>query len=527
VPWGTLALLVFLLAGGAASLWGLFTLRQRFVFESFEVGGAKPSSVERVRPANRKTYPAQFLLLHGYGANRRQLLHLAEVLAAAGGDVYVMDLAGRGDHPGTVSPRTPQKLEPTFPTPVETEAARAVVRHLTRHMGVRAERLVVVGHSLGGGVALDLAREISPAATVSLAGLERVLPAGQPRNLLLITAKLEIPTLRLAADQMYERTQLLGGLAERSEFPATHASLPFHSSVQQAIVDWTNQALPSRGVGIRERAELAIPPLFNESLLGLELGGLLFLAGLFVPLSSVLAWGLRQDPFGEVVPETRFSLWSTVHLAGYALLAGATAVLGISLLQGFDRPVPLSFLRLDGGDYLASVLLLGTVWLLPILARQPWVRSWRETMAKIGASLVLAAYVVVVGGGFITWQLFDMWPTAARFEKMLLLALLLLPYGLGEELLVRSFAKQGGAADPLIALLVWRLGLLVAILGGVSYFATGDILLVLLGIPLLLLSLVEYFFSTTLYQALGSIYGTALLKAILLGWFIAVVFPLR
>jgi hypothetical protein len=148
-------------------------------------------------------------------------------------------------------------------------------------------------------------------------------------------------------------------------------------------------------------------------------------------------------------------------------------------------------------------------------------------MAKMGASLVLAAYVVVVGGGFITWQLFDMWPTSVRFEKMLLLALLLLPYGLGEELLVRSFAKQGGAADPLIALVVWRLGLLVAILGGISYFATGDILLVLLGIPLLLLSLVEYFFSTTLYQALGSVYGAALLKAILLGWFIAVVFPLR
>jgi hypothetical protein len=38
---------------------------------------------------------------------------------------------------------------------------------------------------------------------------------------------------------------------------------------------------------------------------------------------------------------------------------------------------------------------------------------------------------------------------------------------------------------------------------------------------------VEFFFSSVLYRALGSAHADALLKAILLGWFIATVFPLR
>lgn len=517
MPWRHLALLVLFLAGATASLLELGRLRQPLVFETFHVGDTAPIPVDRVRLAGRDSYPVHFLLLHGHSANRRMLLQPAEVLAAAGADVYVPDLPGRGDHTGRVSPLPPTGLKADIPTPRETQAALAVLRHLQGRLGVRPERLVVMGHSLGGGVALDVARRVSPAATVSLAGLERPVEPDRPRNLLLITARLEIPALRRAADRMYERVSA-GTVAGRREFVATHASLPLHPPVQRAIVQWTNQTVPGTG--------LVIPPLLSERLLGLELSTLFCLAGLFVPLAGLAGWALAHGPWGEVVPETRFSFWSPLHLAGYALLAGAVTVSGLRLLAWHGWRHPLSFLRLEGGDYLASVLLLAAVWLLPVFLRRPWVRSPAETAAGVCVAVALGAYVVFAGGWFANWQLFDLWPTPGRFLKMLLLALVLLPYTSGEELLTRTFAKQHGSS-PLSALLVWRLGLFAAVAGGAWLLGTGQAMLVLLGLPFLLLSLLEYFFSTALYRALGSAYASGVLKAILLNWFIATAFPLR
>lgn len=510
--------LLFFLAGAAACWLGLAHLRARFVFESFRVGDANPIPVERVRLADRDSYPAHFLLLHGYHANRRQLLHLAEVLAAAGADVYVLDLPGRGDNAGAASLRPSGQPGSAMRTPRETAAALAVVRYIEHAFGVRTDRLVVVGHSMGGGVALELAREVNPAATVSLAGLERPVAPAKPRNLLLITATLEIPALRRAADRMYERARQ-GGAAARLEFPATHASLPFHSPVERAIVAWTNRTLPG--------ARLTIPPRFNRWLLALEWATLFFLSALFLPLAELAGRALDHAPFGEVVLETRFTLWSSLHLAGYALLAGGASVSAIRLLAWFGWPHPLSFLRLLDGDYLASVLLLATLWFLPVLRHRAWIRAGRETAASVGVALGLAAYLIVVGGGFLTWQLFDLWPTPGRWARMLLLLPILFPYALGEELLLRSVSKQARGTTALSTFLVWRLALLAAVLYGVLALGSGEDMLVILALPLVVVSLAEYFFSAALYRVLGSVYADATLKALLLGWFIATVFPLR
>lgn len=519
LPWGHGVLLLLLLAGAATSLYSLLQLRQRFVFESFpvQVRGAATVPVERVYLKGRGSYPAHFLLLHGYVANRSQLRHLAEVLAATGADVYVPDLPGRGDHTGAVSPRPLTGPTATMPTERETQAALAVVERMEREFGVGLDRLVVVGHSMGGGVALDVGRHRRPAATVSLAGLERPVAPGNPAHLLLLTARLEIPALRRAADRMYERVQ--GSNASgRLEFLAIHSSLPFHSPVQRAIVEWTNRAVPG--------ARLTIPANFNESLLALTGATLFFLLMLFVPLSGLAGWGLAAEPFAEVVPETRLSLWSSWHLGGYALLAGAAAVSLIALLEWFEWTHPLSFLRLADGDYLASVLLLATLWLLPALRNRPWVRSGRETAARVGVALALAAYLVLVVGGFLTWQLYDIWPTPARLARALLLMLILFPYALGEELLVRTCSKQAGSSALSVRLL-WRLGLLGAILYGAAALASGAGMLLLLTFPLMLLSLVQHFFSTVLYRWLGSAYAGAVFNVVLLVWFLATVFPLR
>jgi dienelactone hydrolase len=450
-------------------------------------------------------------------ANRSQLLHLAQVLAAAGGEVYVVDLPGRGDNLGAVSERPANGPNATMPTPNETRAATAVIHYINRRFGVRRDHLVLVGHSMGGGVALDIAHRIRPAATVSLAGLERPVSPGNPPNALFITARFDIPALQRAADKMYEQTRRRGQ-ATRRQYPAIHSSLPFHAPVQQAIVDWANRAVFA--------ANLEIPGHFNEWLLALEWTTLLFLAALFIPLAGLTSWALAGDPHGEIIPETPVSLWTPWRLCGYSLLAGITVVLALALPRWLGWPHPLGFLRLADGDYLASVLLLSTLWLIPTLRRRPWVREWRATATKVVVTFPLAAYIVLAGATFLTWQLYDIWPTPGRLARALLLAVVLLPYALGEELLVRTYAKQA-TGRALSGLLLWRLGLLLAILLGVAALNSGAGLLLLMTVPLAALSVVEFFFSSVLYRALGSAHADALLKAILLGWFIATVFPLR
>lgn len=512
-------LLLLLFAASAGASWlGLLLLRQRFVFESFQVGEAEPIPVERVRLADRDSHPVHFLLLHGYGANRRQLLPLAQVLAAAGGDVYLFDLPGRGNHPGAISPRPRAGPGASLPTPRETAAALVVADYLQRRLGVRPDRLVLVGHSLGGGVALDLARRITPAATVSLAGLERPVEPGQPPNLLLITARLEIPGLRRAADRMYERARDGGSIARR-EFLASHSSLPQQAAVQRAIIEWTNRAIP--------QARLRLSTRFNILLFVLIPLALLSLTALFVPLATLAGALLSPSASSEEAQAGPLVVRTLPGLAAYALLAGLVTVAVLRLLEGFDLPHPLAFLRIADGDYLASLLLLATPWLVPLVGRLPRIHPGRATAARVAIALGLAAYVIAIGGGFLTWQLFDFWPTFDRFARMLLLAALLLPYALGEELVVRRFAGRRHEGRALAAFLLWRAALLTAIFFGVVALGSGEALLLIMSIPLLLLSLVQYFLSAVLRRALGSAYASALFNALLLGWIIATLFPLR
>ncbi|MGH9861942.1 MAG: alpha/beta hydrolase [Candidatus Acidiferrales bacterium] len=510
-----LALVLMLAAGAAASWYALRQLRAPLVFETFAVEDKPPIPVERVRLGDRQDYPAHFLLLPGYIANRRQLLPLAEVLATAGGDVFVVDLPGRGDHTGSVSPPEPEGPRAGMPTPREMAAALVVARALERRYGVTPERLVVVGHSMGGGAALDLARRLSPAAAISLSGLERPVGPGQPPNLLLITARFDFPPLRRAADRMYQRAH---GGAQRREFLATHSDLPYHSSAQRAIVEWTSRALPGAG--------LSLPDEFNASRLALTGVTLLFLGALFFPLSALAGWALASEPFGEIQPETRLSSWQPLELGAYALLASGAAVSVLALLRWRDWPLPLGFLGLADGDYLASILLLLTLWLLPAWRHQPWVRSWPETRRKVAAALALALYVILVCGGFLTWQLFDLWPTGGRLLQILPL-LLLFPYALGEELLVRAYAKNAREERALSGFLIWRAAILAAIVYGALVLGSGAGMLVLMSFSLTVLTLVEALLTAALTYTLGSVYACAVFKSLYLAWLFATVFPLR
>ena len=105
-------------------------------------------------PATGPTTGVTVLVLPGNAGSRLARVPLARALAGAGFDVLLLDYRGYGGNPGS-------------PTEDGLAAdARAAHHHLVGERGVRADRLVLFGESLGAAVATRLARERPVAALV-------------------------------------------------------------------------------------------------------------------------------------------------------------------------------------------------------------------------------------------------------------------------------------------------------------------------------------------------------------------------
>jgi fermentation-respiration switch protein FrsA (DUF1100 family) len=93
------------------------------------------------------------LHFHGNGGDRRLRTDDAHIFGTAGADTFLIDYRGYGENPGSPSEKG------------LIEDARAAWRHASEERGVRPERIVLYGESLGGAVAVRLAAELCAAGT--------------------------------------------------------------------------------------------------------------------------------------------------------------------------------------------------------------------------------------------------------------------------------------------------------------------------------------------------------------------------
>lgn len=100
--------------------------------------------------------PPTVVLLWFHG-NAGNLSHRADLMAAyagLGADVFIIDYRGYGRSSGRPTERG------------LAEDARAAWRHLRHRLGVAAERIVILGKSLGGAVGVGLAAEVDSAGLI-------------------------------------------------------------------------------------------------------------------------------------------------------------------------------------------------------------------------------------------------------------------------------------------------------------------------------------------------------------------------
>jgi len=442
------------------------------------------------------------LLLHGLAANKKIMSYLARGFAAQNLRVIVPDLPGHGRTPG---PFSPQRAE---------LCSMALLQDLFVRGMAQPETTILAGHSMGAAIAMRVAEKQPVAGVVALSPApmraahgtppEAVLFDGapsQPKNTLVLSGEFELQSMRANAAELVSEATPSGSKYEVVA-RATHVSLIFDPRVVRLSQQWTAQLLqiePSAALPSRWPMLAAIGGL----------AGILLIAGPF--LQEVA--GKARDALKVPTDSPRLGLAFVILLAA--------SLLGTEILRWWK---PLTRLRVLEGDYLAAFLLL--VSIVAIAA------NWRVALGSLKASpkeLVGAIFsglvLLLLITGWLELTLTEAWLNAARWARFPFFFLAVLPYHFAEELLLGPPQKLA-TWRRLAAGLSFRLVAWLAILVGISYLHSGEILLALLAPYFAMLSILQRRGMDVIRKGTGSAAAAAVFGAILLAGFCLVIFPI-
>ena len=441
------------------------------------------------------------VLLHGISANKKIMSYVARGFAEQHLQVYVPDFPGHGRSAGPFSPARAE------------ECGEAMLRRLLASGIASPERTILAGHSMGGAIALRIAAHVPVAGVIAISPAPMRAAHGVSEEklffhdvpaltvpTLLISGSLEPESMRGNARDLLSLDQT--GAGKFLEIPReTHVSVIFSSTVLSAAQQWTAQILHLPAPG-------TLPS--RRPLLGAVLGfaGLVLLAGPF--LREVTS----KD--GESV-ETG----SAPALGRAVAEIAAGSVLAVVILRFWN---PLAPIRVFQGDYLASFMLLLGVVLVGMhwtAVRSQFPGRLRELLAAASGAVVL----LMLFTGWLDLSFYEAWLTAAKWLRIPLLLIALLPYHLAEEALLGP-VQAGKRWRRLTLALSFRVISWAALLGGIFVLHSGEILMGLLAPYMALCNVLQRSGMDIVREKTGSAAAAALFGAILLAGFCVVIFPI-
>lgn len=415
------------------------------------------------------------------------------------------------------------------------DCAEQVLTALAARGELRFERTVAIGHSTGAAAALRLADRVPVAGTIAISPGVTPLPRRMPANLLVLVGQWDIPRIRRFVDELANAAG--ESRADREDFVhrrafavreiprATHASL---------LLDWAVLAESTSWVQDTLGREALLPPA-DDFAGGTEtswnrrglLGGLpaqvAGLAGLLLlfPLAAttaVQAVGAR----GEL------RAVGATPLGGTLLRWAAAGLLAALALRYW---VPLEFLRLYDGDWMASSAFLTGVVLLFLLWRRPEraasvASGGAEGVRAVAAAALAGMAAMLAFGWWLDGQLYDAWLNAPRWWRFAAATPFLLPYLLAEEI---ALGAPSGKWQTEVRRYI-RFVLLRAVLAGLAAAAVlllgGALLAILLGPYVALGGIVVRLGADAIRRRTGSAAAAAVFSAILAAWALAASLPL-
>jgi pimeloyl-ACP methyl ester carboxylesterase len=473
-------------------------------------GGCRTPATVFEDPMNKPNGTA--VVIHGLSANRRIMFWIGEQLLGAGVRVYLIDLPGHGDSADHFSFGRAE------------QCAMEAVQTLARRGEIQPDKTILVGHSMGGAIAVRMADRFPAIATIAISPGPMIPPQRMPANLLVFSAQYDLALLKREADDLAkaaggERTNL-DDFKERRAFElvrvshATHTSLLFDTRVSNTLSSWINEALNPKPEASAAGEGKPVP--FADPRLGILLG-LVGLILMFPLAASLLGAAFRAAGTVDVTA----GMPASDALVRWVV----TALLGVCVL---NYVVPLRFLHMFTGDYLASLLLLVEI-LVWIASSKAAKASFSFSGRAMAMGILLGLVTMLAFGAWFNWQSTDAWLNAPRWLRFVFLVPLTWPYFFMEEVALGAppeIPLRGRRVTRFALFLLLRLILWLACVFAIYVFTSGQILMLILGVYLALVSILQRLGCDAVRRRTGSPTAAAAFGAILAAWVIAAVFPL-
>jgi len=460
-------------------------------------------------PKPQAQRPPAVVLIHGFSADRVTMSGLARRLAQNGYGVLAIDVQGHGEN------RNPFNGDEVQGGILRDDVRRAV-EFLRSSNLVDGSRIVVMGHSMGAGAALDYATIDPNIKTAVMISGGWVLGPQRPKNALFIFAQNDPAepiqdtsialAQHLAGVTRIDLGKPYGDFAQGTAVEAVrmpglnHITIVNSPEAAATIVKWLDSSL---GISRTAQLNLADPRVRTQRL------AVLVFVILLIPLgrlcgSMVANWGEeRPGPSGWV---------------GLLILAGV-----LFAAMPLTSANPASFVPIVIGSIqiawfaVASLFILGVF----VLTEAP---EWYRIREGFGAALIVgtvAFAVVFVSHVAYTIMLHTLALTPERLMVLVIAAILTFPFWMGFELLVR----RGGVAISTVWGSLGRIVILV--LTGVGASLNVLPLVLLLILPILVIAFVEIeIFAASAYSTSRNLTLIAVVETLWFAWMLAATNPI-
>ena len=479
----------------APAVWGILGVDDGLIETSNEVDGVP---VMLITPDGEASGLPGVVVVHGFAASSTIMEPLGRMLARAGYAVALPDVSGHGANSSSLS------VDDTSRDELQVDVA-AVLSWLGAQPAVDADRLALVGHSMGAGAVTRYSIDNPDAvqATVAISLPSSIEPVGIPRALLLLYGSAEPAGFATAAQEQFDALKAADPAADvvMEIIPGVeHISVVWSPSTAEATLGWIGSAVDG------PTAPVDLDPAWLWLIL-LLLAGCLFA----VPLARWLFGPVRSEP------EARVAGWVGI------VLTFAAAVVA-SLVASFLGGAAESLIPVAVGGYLAVwfAVAAAVIGIGMLVVRRYRRRSFGPPNPRaIAATLGMTAFAVLllILSARVTWA------TAAfvgpRWWVWIVLSLVLLGYFYADAVLVAR-ASLGGRIGVLVAN---RLIITIVLFVSVLWLGAPSILTLLLPIMVLLFLLLGYLALIITWRVPGR-FGPALVQAVPLAAIVASGFPL-
>ena len=457
-------------------------------------------------PAER---PPAVVLIHGFSADRKIMSMLARRLTENGYAVIAIDVRGHGEN------RNPFNGD-EFDSDSLRQNVKEAVDFLRRSNLVDGSRIVVMGHSMGAGAALDYATHDPGLKGAVMISGGWVLGPERPKNALFIFAENDPAeaiqdastalAAHLASVPQIALGKTYGDFAQGSAVEAlrvpgvNHLTILYSPEAATTIVKWLDSTFATNRTGA---IDLTDPRRATAGF------ALLVFVILLVPLGILCGSMAPSWPTQPPGP----SGWIGVLILGGALLAA----------MPLAAQNPASFVPLVIGAIqiswfaVAGLIILGVLVLWHTL-------DWDRIRDGAGAAIVVGAAgfaVVYVCHVAISVAFHHLSLSPERLVVMAMATVLLFPFWMGFELLVR----RGGSVISTVWASLGRLLIVLLMAVGVGLGILPFVLMLILPIIVLASAMIEIF-SASAYSASRNLMLIAVFESLWWAWMIAAVNPI-